>query len=150
MNYLFTSLVLFFTFISCQKKQIEKQAKSDDTIILKYISDHNLSANKSESGLYYIIDSVGNGIFPKQASQVRTEYKGYLIDETVFDQSDSIGVIFSLQNVIKGWSEGIRYFSEGGSGKLFIPSALAYGSKGTTGIPGNSVLIFDVKLLDVY
>jgi FKBP-type peptidyl-prolyl cis-trans isomerase len=54
-----------------------------------------------------------------------------------------------LQNVILGWTEGIPYFKEGGSGKLLIPSALAYGPNGTTGIPPNSVLIFEIELIEV-
>ncbi|MFT5602342.1 MAG: FKBP-type peptidyl-prolyl cis-trans isomerase FkpA, partial [Flavobacteriales bacterium] len=47
------------------------------------------------------------------------------------------------------WTEGIPYFKEGGSGILLIPSHLGYGKSGTSGIPGNSVLIFDVKLIEV-
>jgi FKBP-type peptidyl-prolyl cis-trans isomerase len=51
--------------------------------------------------------------------------------------------------VISGWTEGIPKFKEGGVGKLFLPSALAYGEQGTNGIPSNSVLVFDIHLIDV-
>jgi FKBP-type peptidyl-prolyl cis-trans isomerase len=142
----FLSIVLF----SCSKQKIEKQAKIDDSTITSYLTKKNLTANKTSTGIYYIIEKEGSGVFPKSSSQVRVEYKGYYSDDAVFDFSDTMGVIFGLQNVIKGWTEGITYFKEGSEGKLFIPSALAYGPKGSSNIPGNSVLIFDIKLLDVY
>ena len=61
----------------------------------------------------------------------------------------SQGISFNLSGVIAGWTEGITYFKEGGSGVLLIPSHLAYGPKDFRGIPGGSVLIFDVELLSV-
>ena len=57
--------------------------------------------------------------------------------------------VLNLQQVIKGWTVGISYFKEGGSGLLFVPSHLAYGSDGYRGIPGGSVLIFEIELIDV-
>jgi FKBP-type peptidyl-prolyl cis-trans isomerase FkpA len=72
-----------------------------------------------------------------------------LTDGSVFDQSNSAGVSFNLTSVIQGWQEGIPYFKKGGKGKLLIPSALGYGTQGTSGISPNSVLIFDINLLDV-
>ncbi|MCX6297073.1 MAG: FKBP-type peptidyl-prolyl cis-trans isomerase, partial [Bacteroidetes bacterium] len=59
------------------------------------------------------------------------------------------GITFGLNEVIKGWTEGIPYFKKGGKGKLIIPADLGYGSDDYNGIPGNSVLIFDIKLIDV-
>ncbi len=150
MKFLIPAICIFFLFGSCQKKKIEEQAKKDKTIITEYLSKHNINAISTSSGLYYCIEKVGLGAKPLSTSQVRVSYKGYFSDETVFDESDDQGVIFGLESVIKGWTEGIPYFNEGGSGKLYIPSSLAYGTNGTSGIPANSVLIFDIKLLDVY
>jgi FKBP-type peptidyl-prolyl cis-trans isomerase FkpA len=82
-------------------------------------------------------------------STVTVAYKGYLTDGTVFDESDSNGITFSLRNVIQGWQEGIPLFKEGGSGMLLIPSALGYGSSSQGQIPANSVLIFEITLIDV-
>jgi FKBP-type peptidyl-prolyl cis-trans isomerase FkpA len=67
----------------------------------------------------------------------------------VFDESGSDGIVFPLNGVIEGWTEGIPYFKEGGSGKLLVPSALAYGRQGSGSIAPNTVLIFDVELIDV-
>ncbi len=121
----------------------------DEDIILQYISDNNLNAEPTGSGLYYVISSTGNGEFPNINSFVTVAYKGTLTNGTIFDQSSSSGVTFPLSNVIQGWQEGIPLFSEGGSGILLIPSALGYGSQSVGNIPENSVLIFEVTLLNV-
>jgi FKBP-type peptidyl-prolyl cis-trans isomerase FkpA len=138
---------------SCGKKKAEEQAKEqaakDEAIIQQYISDNNLNATATGSGLYYIIENEGTGASCSSFSTVTVAYTGYFTDGDIFDQSSSQGVTFSLQQVIKGWTEGIPYFKEGGNGKLLIPSALAYGPDGNASIPPNSVLIFDVELIEV-
>lgn len=134
---------------SCKKTSSKDQAKIDNEIIQKYIGENKLSATSKSNGLYYVIENQGSGTKPNSYSQVQVAYKGYLTDGTVFDQSNSSGAVFNLQSVIKGWTEGIPYFKSGGNGKLLIPSALGYGPNGTTGIPGNSVLIFDIKVIKV-
>ncbi|NNC50031.1 MAG: peptidylprolyl isomerase, partial [Flaviramulus sp.] len=75
--------------------------------------------------------------------------KGYYTSGSVFDQSDAEGVSFNLQQVIRGWTEGITYFKEGGSGMLLVPAHLGYGNNNYNGIPGGSVLVFDVTLISV-
>jgi FKBP-type peptidyl-prolyl cis-trans isomerase FkpA len=143
----YISLFLLIIFISCNKDSANKAQTEDD--IIQYISDHNLDALKSSSGLYYVITKQGEGTKPNSNSNVTVYYKGYFLDGSVFDQSSSQGVSFNLQQVISGWTEGIPYFNEGGEGMLLIPSNLGYGSKNYNGIPGGSVLIFDIKLLKV-
>ena len=99
--------------------------------------------------LYYIINEQGTGTQPTAASNVTVAYKGYFTNGNVFDQSKAEGISFGLNQVIKGWTEGIPYFKTGGSGVLLIPSHLGYGSTNNGPIPGGSVLIFDVKLISV-
>jgi len=77
------------------------------------------------------------------------DYKGYFLDGVVFDESDSNGITFGLNQVIQGWTEGITYFREGGNGILLVPYQLGYGEAGRGSIPGGSVLIFDIRLLQV-
>ena len=122
---------------------------ANDAEIVKYIADNQLNAVKTASGLYYVIDEPGTGKQPTATSTVKVAYKGYFTNKTVFDQSTDAGVSLNLQQVIKGWTEGIPYFKEGGSGKLLIPATLGYGSYTYNTIPGGSVLIFDVKLISV-
>lgn len=150
MKYIIPFFVLFFLFSACTKKKQKEIAEDDEKTIQAYISSHNLTATRTDSGLYYVIDEVGTGEHPTSTSQVKVAYKGYQTDGTVFDESAATGAVFGLQQVIKGWTEGIPYFKKGGSGLLLIPSALAYGPNGAQGSPGNTVLIFEVKLLDIY
>jgi len=149
MKYLFPFLVLILFSASCSKKNAEEQAEIDDQIIQQYISDHNLSATATGTGLYVVIDEPGVGSSCDEFSTVRVVYKGYFPAGGVFDESSASGIEFGLQGVIKGWTEGIPHFKEGGSGILLVPSALGYGSNASGPIPANSVLIFDVELVDV-
>ena len=122
--------------------------------IVDYIEANDLDAIESETGLFYIIEEEGTGEQPIETSNVTVAYKGYFTDDTVFDESNEDGISFDLDKVIEGWTEGIQYFKEGGSGKLLIPSSLAYGRSGVVRdgieiIPGGAVLIFDVNLKSI-
>lgn len=140
-------LLLTVSAVSCKKKDTEDQATADNTIIQKYISDHGLSATATGSGLYYVMTSQGTGAQATANSYVTVKYKGYLTDGTTFDQNSSYST--RLTAVIQGWQEGIPLFKKGGKGMLLIPSALGYGASAAGSIPANSVLIFDIELLDV-
>ena len=140
-------LCVALCFLGCNKNKDYTQI--DEEIIQEYIADNNLDAVATGSGLYYVIETTGNGVFPDLSSVVTVAYTGKLTDGSVFDQSSSAGISFPLTNVIQGWQEGIPLFSEGGTGKLLIPSALGYGNNAIGSIPANSVLIFDIELLDV-
>ena len=142
------SFFLVLTLISCNKGESSTSAQTEADII-DYIENNNLDATKSNSGLYYIINQQGSGQKPNANSNVTVRYKGYFLDGKVFDQSGSEGVSFNLQQVIKGWTEGITYFNERGEGILLVPSNLGYGSNNYNGIPGGSVLVFDINLLKV-
>ena len=145
----FYCLLIVLSFSECKKKKTIDQKENDETIITQYITDNKLDAKATGSGLYYVIKTQGAGLQPSSNSNVKVNYKGYLTDGNVFDQSKSTGISFSLTGVIKGWQEGIPYFKKGGKGILLIPSALGYGTQAQSGIPANSVLIFDIELLDV-
>ena len=105
------------------------------------------------SGLQYIVFKEGNGARPTESSTVVTHYQGELVDGTIFDSSRQRGApaTFPVGGVIKGWTEALQLMKEGSHWRLFIPSELAYGSRGAGGgrIPPNSVLIFDIELLEV-
>ena len=117
--------------------------------IVDYITENNLTATRSDSGLYYVINEEGIGENPTEESNVTVAYKGYLTNGDVFDESTVSGVSFNLNQVIPGWTEGIQYFKEGGNGQLLIPSHLGYGRFGDQSIPGGSVLIFDIDLKSI-
>ena len=153
----YTLIALVFTlFISCKKdntevtptETIDYVAKNDQEIV-DYVAKNKLTATKTDSGLYYIINEPGTGKQPTASSNVTVAYKGYFTNGSVFDQSDAAGISFGLNQVIKGWTEGIPYFKEGGSGVLLVPAHLGYGNNATGPIPAGSVILFDVKLIKV-
>ena len=145
---LITLAVLIFA--SCSKSDEPKDyVAQNDEDIQDYISQNNLTAQKSSTGLYYVIEEEGTGEQPIYTDNVTVAYKGYFLNGSVFDQSDAEGISFNLQQVIAGWTEGIAYFKEGGSGVLLIPANLGYGNSNYNGIPGGSVLIFDISLISV-
>lgn len=151
MKYLFFILIGILVISSCKKEDPIDYTVKDQEIILQYLSDHNLTAQSTASGLHYIIEQKGNGPFPTMSSSVGVHYKGTLTGGKVFDESNGVNPVnFLLSNVIMGWQEGLQLFQEGSSGKLLIPSSLGYGDQETGSIPANSVLIFDVDLVDVF
>lgn len=148
--FLFASVGLLLLSTSCKKElSTEEQFDQDIKEIKEYISNNNLEAKETNSGLHYVITKEGTGNHPVANDNVVVRYKGYKTNEKVFDQSDENGIKFNLQGVIKGWTEGIQLLKEGGKGVLLIPSKLAYGEKGSGPIGPNTVLIFDVELLTI-
>lgn len=140
-------------FVSCLgdneiAKPIDYTAQNEKEIV-DYIAAKNLTATKTGTGLYYVVTEQGIGAQPTANSNVTVAYKGYYTNGNVFDQSKPEGISFGLQQVIKGWTEGIPFFKEGGSGILLIPAHLGYGSFDYKGIPGGSILIFDIKVIKV-
>lgn len=106
----------------------------------------------TESGLQYEVLHKGEGTeHPTTTSKVKVHYHGTLIDGTVFDSSVERGqpISFKLNQVIKGWQEGLTYMSVGDKFRLYIPSPLAYGKNGSGPIPPAAALIFEVELLEI-
>jgi len=104
------------------------------------------------SGLQYKIVKEGNGPIPTAADKVKTHYHGMLIDGTVFDSSVDRGepITFPVGGVIKGWQEALQLMPVGSKWQVYIPSDLAYGTRGAgEAIKPNATLIFDVELLNI-
>ena len=123
----------------------------NDISINKYLQTNSLSGfTKSAGGLYYKISDPGTGSPITIDSTVSAEYTGKLFNGVLFDKADAgKAVSFPLANVIKGWQEAIPLLKQGGSIRLVIPAALAYGTIGRDGIPPFSCLDFDIKITDV-
>ena len=107
----------------------------------------------TDSGLQYKVLEEGTVLqWPKSHSRVRVHYEGRLQDGTVFDSSyeRNTPAEFGLNQVIPGWTEGVQLMKPGSKYEFYIPPQLGYGERGIPGvIPGNSVLIFTVELLDI-
>jgi FKBP-type peptidyl-prolyl cis-trans isomerase len=131
----------------------------------KETADKNLAAGKAfldengkkegvvtlPSGLQYKITTEGKGANPKATDTVTVHYRGTLIDGTEFDSSITRGqpAKFKLDQVVKGWTEGLQLLKPGSKAQLFIPPNLAYGERGAGPIGPNSTLIFDVELIGI-
>ena len=143
-----------------QKKQEEKmkeqQAEGEKN---KAGNEKFLEENKTkegvkvtESGLQYIVLKEGTGAKPTAESKVKVHYHGTLIDGTVFDSSVDRGepAEFGVNQVIKGWTEGLQLMSVGSKYKFFIPQDLAYGARQAgEKIKPYSTLVFEVELLEI-
>ncbi len=105
------------------------------------------NVDTTASGLQYTIVAPGADYKITPKDTVWVNYKGTLLDGTVFDENDS--TMFVANRVIKGWTEGLGLLGEGGKATLYIPSDLAYGERGNRNIAPNSTLIFDVEVLKV-
>lgn len=104
------------------------------------------------TGLQYQVITQGAGPKPTAASMVKVHYEGTLLDGTVFDSSIQRGepAQFGLGQVIPGWTEGVQLMSVGSKYRFWVPSALAYGERGTPGPIGpNQTLVFEVELLEI-
>ena len=122
---------------------------STDEEIEAYLSDNGWEATRDESGLYIVMDEAGEGEErPTLSDDVTIFYQGYLLDGFKFDGTSEDPATFPLMNLIQGWQIGIPYFGRGGSGKLIIPSGMAYGDRDSGDIPGGSTLMFEIDLID--
>lgn len=135
-----------------QKKkeaEFETNKKASEEFLVKMEQEPGVV--KTESGLLYKIDRLGDGEKPEITSLVQVHYVGKLMDGTEFDSSYKRGkpADFSLQGLIKGWQEGICLMPVGSKFTFYIPYHLAYGEQGQGPIPPASTLIFEVELLEV-
>ena len=145
-------LIIIAGLSSC--KDCEEVPVADDaTTIESHLAANNITAEKSDDGIYYVINEVGTGANPSISNEVIVHYKGYTLEGDIFDSSYDRGkpATFPLTNVIEGWQKGIPLFKEGGGGTLFIPSSMAYGTTPPSGsvIECNEILVFDVELIEV-
>ncbi|MDH5397189.1 MAG: FKBP-type peptidyl-prolyl cis-trans isomerase [Cyclobacteriaceae bacterium] len=127
------------------------KVQSDLAVIDQYLADSGLVAQSHDLGLRYMITKPGTGVDVDYCSKVYVEYKGMLLDGTVFDATPSGKVAeFFIFELIYGWRIGIPLIKPGGEITLFVPSPYAYGTSGSGSIPPDSILIFQVKLKGVY
>ncbi|MDA0315610.1 MAG: FKBP-type peptidyl-prolyl cis-trans isomerase [Bacteroidetes bacterium] len=155
------------------QKEQEKASERAKALLLEeaktieaYISKNNLKAQKTESGLYYVIEKEGTGEAITPGTTLYVNYAGYLISGALFDTSwpeiakannmfseerpyEPLPVSVGLGQVIPGWDEGLMLLKKGSKAKLIIPSPLGYGESGAGAmIPANSILVFEVEVTD--
>ena len=133
--------------------KMQEMQEKEKELFSQYLQEHNITAEPTASGLYYIETKAGKGANPPKGSQCTVHYRGTLFDGTQFDASYDRNEPFTFElgvgQVIAGWDEGIALMKKGGKATLLIPSAIAYGERGAGEmIPPFTPLVFEVELID--
>jgi peptidylprolyl isomerase len=155
MKYIVVAVIIALAiFIFIRSSNSKKEAAENLAIAESFLIENKTNADVIEtaSGLQYQVLKKGDGSeHPKANSTVKVHYHGTLLDGTVFDSSVDRGepISFPLNQVIKGWTEGVQLMVVGDKFKFFIPSQLAYGDRATGKISSGSLLIFEVELLEI-
>ena len=144
-------IALFYVFNSKKNKLLaEKNIKLGETFLAQNKTEKGVMC--TASGLQYTVLRKGDGTqHPRANDRVKVHYHGTLLDGTVFDSSvqRDQSISFGLNQVIKGWTEGVQLMVVGEKTRFFIPSTLAYGNSATGKITPGSLLIFDIELLAI-
>ncbi|SDG55100.1 peptidylprolyl isomerase [Psychroflexus sediminis] len=133
------------------KAEREAELKAEAS---KKLDEISKGYKETESGLRYQIINEGSGPKPEKGQNVSVHYKGSLVDGTVFDSSykrkQPIEFPVGAGHVIEGWDEGLLLLNKGTKAQFVIPPHLAYGDREVGGvIPANSILVFDLELVDI-
>ena len=143
-----------------QKEMQDKsaaQAPIDDKIIQDYLAKNSIKAEKTASGIYYVISKPGSGANVAKGQKVSMNYTGKTLEGKMFDSNTDpakghvkpFEFVLGAGQVIPGWDEGVALLKKGSKATLYIPSPLAYGPRGAgADIAPNTVLMFDVEVLD--
>jgi FKBP-type peptidyl-prolyl cis-trans isomerase FkpA len=159
------SLLFLAVFISgCSNNEEEELKERERRALQQYLIEHNITAEPTASGLYYLPVVEGDGIRPEGTDYVEIEFTGELVDGTIFATTyDTLAIDedfyseyvvygpqrFRLDYLLEGMTEGLSLMNEGGIATLIMPSDLALGSSSSYLIPSYSTLIYDIKLVTV-
>lgn len=143
---------------ACKKEKVltEQEQLDIDLAKIDYYLDTLGIKNEyqvSSTSLYYRITDQGNadGIKPGPYSTVTVRYKGYFLNGEVFDETNGTQVAqFTVDGVVNGFSEGLQLLNKKGKATIILPSGLAYGRYGSGGIDPNTIIIFDLELVDFF
>ncbi|WP_375560123.1 FKBP-type peptidyl-prolyl cis-trans isomerase [Bernardetia sp. OM2101] len=152
-KYISLLFIGFVLFTSCKKDNETTNPSSkaeQDQILQDYFTENNITPQKTESGLYYVVDQQGTAI--QTGETITVNYEGTLLSGEKFDSSFDRGTPFSFPlgagQVIQGWDEGIPLIGKGGKGTLYLPSHLGYGARGSGSIAPYSILVFRVEVFN--
>ncbi len=126
-----------------------KTVASEDAAMRDYAAVNAMIVAQHPSGMYYQILNAGTGAAPVSSSSVSVRYTGKLLNGTLFDQATTATALYPLAGFIPGWQLGLPLIKKGGTIRLIIPSSLAYGCQAAGSIPANSILFFEIELVDV-
>lgn len=154
----FCWLMIVGVAVSCDDPEVplteEEQLAIDLALIDEYLGKNNIQAESHFSGLRYVIHTMGTGPKPTKDNCLTVSYVGRILgNEEPFDSSDRYKAPLknysSIGSHIAGWQIGFKLLPVGSKATFYVPSKLAYGATGSTAIPANSILVFDVELIAI-
>ncbi|WP_297093636.1 FKBP-type peptidyl-prolyl cis-trans isomerase [uncultured Draconibacterium sp.] len=156
------AIIIGVTVVSCmdESEPYVPPTKAEEAAMLEVyldtLANRGLDIDTTAMGVYYITDSIGNGIFPQQGDTCVVKYTGSFMDGTIFDSTWDDTWEFVLgyvgengEGTIAGWTDGVSVIDEGGSAFLIIPSELGYGETGAGNIPPNTTIVFSVEMVEI-
>ena len=136
-----------------KEQQLQQQHQTDSIVIFDFFKNNQYTNFKLDSnGVWYMRTKFGTGKKIEKGNSISIHYKGYLLSRVEFDNSylrnKPLNFTIGKNQVIDGLDKGILHFHYGDKGTIIIPSNLAYGDRLVGAIPANSVLLFDVEILE--
>ena len=148
-----------------ERRSLERTAREKETI-KQYLTDKGLEATESPEGIFHVVTEEGNGPKPQVGQKASVNYTCRLLDGTLIDTNredvakeggsySAVGnykpFTFTIGNdaVIPGWHKAVPLINKGGRGLLFFPSFLGYGRTGKPPVRPNTILVFDIEVVDI-
>ena len=144
-----SSVILIASLFTACQNYSEAELASFDKEITAYLKEKNILAESTETGLYISIQEEGNGEKIPFDAIIKVNYRGYLTNGRPFDVHMDKPVDLEIKRLVPGWREAMLYLSKGSKATLFIPPHLGYKTQEQKEIPANSILIFDIHIIDV-
>lgn len=151
------AIIIGVAVVSCidEGEEYVPPTKAEEAAILKEYLDtlenRGLDIDTTALGVYYVIDSVGNGTYPVEGDTCVIKYTGFFIGGGVFDTSgdDTWEFILGDDQIIDGWNDGMQVIDEEGEAFLIIPSEFAYGERGYGSVPPNTSIVFSIEMVEI-
>lgn len=140
--------LLFTLFLGACSTYSEEQLNSFDKKIKEWIGQQKVQFNKTESGLYYCFESNGSGRNIKYTDSVSVIFKGNLLDGTIFELEKK-PIRFAVKEVIIAWKEILLMSKNEAKVQIIVPPQLGYGNHELEKIPQNTILIYEIEIVDI-
>ena len=126
----------------------DEDLKGFDKTIREWIRQQNIQYKSTDSGLYYYFENKGQGQKIKYTDSVTVQFKGTLLDSTIFE-IEKVPVTFAVNEVIIAWKEVLLMSKRNAKIKIIVPPQLGYGNHKLDKIPQNSILLYEIEIIDI-
>ena len=126
----------------------DEDLKGFDKTIREWIRQQNIQYKSTDSGLYYYFENRGQGQKIKYTDSVTVQFKGTLLDSTIFE-IEKVPVTFAVNEVIIAWKEVLLMSERKAKIKIIVPPQLGYGNHKLDKIPQNSILLYEIEIIDI-